>query len=55
MMLSPGAPTTCRCAWCTDPELRGCALQDPIDDLWGLVWRRLGTARPRTEETTDAG
>lgn len=25
----------------------------PIDELWGLVWRRLGTARPRTKETTD--
>jgi len=26
----------------------------PTDDLWGLVWRRLGTARPRTKETPDA-
>lgn len=25
----------------------------PTDDLWGLVWRRLGTAHPRTGETTD--
>src|SRR5690606_24076356 len=24
----------------------------PTDDLWASVWRRLGTARPRTEETT---
>ena len=25
----------------------------PTDDLWASVWRRLGTARPRTKETTD--
>lgn len=25
----------------------------PIDDLWGRVWHRLGTARPRTKETPD--
>ena len=27
----------------------------PTDDLWASVWRRLGTARPRTGETPDAG
>lgn len=30
------------------------APERPIDDLWGLVWRRLGTAHPRTKEAPDA-
>lgn len=39
-----------------DAVLAVLADADPTD-LWGLVWRRLGNARPRTEEahTVDVG